>query len=415
MNVFADLLVLLILTRLFGELVERIGLPASVGEILAGIGIATLALSYGDSFQYLHALVDSDVLVYSADVGIFCLMLLSGIDTEIKEIRGHFGKSFVVAIGGIALPLLSGYLLVWWLLPESDHRHTLSLLSGIVMSVTAVPAVARVLQELQLTHTRLGQIIIGAALFDDVIGLFLLAILLSVIQSGGFPGPVEAGLLVAKVSLFFVVTIILGTHVYPRVSRGLNTLQATSVEFSAMAIVGLAYGLFAESLGMHWLLGAFMAGLFFDRARVGVRSYSEVKLIFTALTKGMLAPLFFASIGLHFDPASLMNAPAFLILLVLVAFSGKIIGCGVPARMAGLEVRESLAVGIGMSTRGAVGFVVLSVAVAAGLFDNLDGSGAIAENLYSGLVLVGITTTMLVPVMLRVIQNGQPGKSFRRE
>jgi len=235
----------------------------------------------------------------------------------------------------------------------------------------------------------------------------MLAILLAVVDTGGFPELLDLGFLIVKIGFFFGITITLGVHVYPRVSRGLNTMQATSLEFSAIAMIGLGYGLFAESLGLHWILGAFMAGLFFDRARVGVRSYAEVKLIFTAITRGMLAPLFFASIGMRFDPNSLVDVPVFLLLLLMVAFLGKIIGCGVPAKLVGLPGKEALAVGVGMSTRGAVGFVVLSIAFSVGVFDNLSQFGPEAANLFSALVLVGVVTTMVVPVILRQTHKPQ--------
>ena len=403
MHVLLDLLIFLILARVFGSISVQLGLPGSVGEVLSGVIVASVAISYGHLSPFLVELASSEILKHAADVGIFCLMLLSGIETRLEDLRTHSGKALSIAIGGALVPLVTGILLIWYLVPPFEQRHSLALLTGIVLAVTALPAIAKVLQELGLTNTRLGRIIIGAAIFDDVIGLFLLAILVSVIQTGELPGVLTIFTLLVKVIAFFAVTMTLGVHVYPRVSRHLNTLEATSLEFSAMAIVGLAYGVCAEWLGLHWAIGAFVAGLFFERRRVGFRSYNEVRLIFTGLTRGMLAPLFFASIGIHFDPNSLRDAPDLLALLVVTALLGKIAGCGVPALLGGLSFRESMAVGVGMSARGAIGFIVLSVAVSAGLFQALDGAGRIANNLFSGLVLVGIVTTMLVPVMLRMV------------
>lgn len=411
MEVFTELLILLLMSRIFGIVAERLGQPASAGEILAGVCISTLALQFGHSIPLLVELVESDVLVYTADIGIFCLVLLAGIDTEYREIAKHSTESFAVALGGVVVPMLSGFGLAWVFLEGAEHRFALSLLTGIVMSITAVPATAKVLQELQLVHTRMGQVIIGAALFDDVIGMFLLAVLLGIIGTGEIPGVVAFGMLLLKVSLFFAITVTLGVKVYPHVSRKLNTMQATSLEFSAMAIVALAYGLLAESLGMHWILGAFMAGLFFERSRVGSRSYLEITLIFTALTRGMLAPLFFVSIGIRFDPQALTAAPIFLSLLLVLAFAGKIIGCAVPARMSGLRPTESIGVGIGMSMRGAVEFVVLSIAFNAGMFLNVNNDHPITPHLFSGLVLIGVVTTLIVPLLLRRLPLNRESRS----
>ena len=123
----------------------------------------------------------------------------------------------------------------------------------------------KMLSELGLLHTRMGEILISAAIFDDVIGLFLLAILLSIMETGTFPDMATLALMVAKVTAFFAITVTLGVHVYPRVSRVIKAMQAAAIEFSAITIVALAYGLLAELLGMHWILGAFMAGLYFEK------------------------------------------------------------------------------------------------------------------------------------------------------
>jgi Kef-type K+ transport system membrane component KefB len=401
MEVFSDLLILLVLARSFGVVVERIGLPASVGEILAGVLISVLALVYGDTFTFATGLIHSDFLFYSSQIAIFFLALFAGIEMQPQEIARGSRYSIIVALGGIVLPLLGGFLLTWYFIPGSDNRLVLSLLTGVVLSTTAVPATTRVLQELGLMQTRLAKTVIGAALFDDVAGLFLLSILLTIIKTGSVPDIAVLAILTFKVAVFIGITIALGVHVYPRVSKGLNTLQATSLEFSALSLVGLAYGLFAEALGIHWILGAFMAGLFFEKARVGIRSYTEIKLLFTAITSGLLGPLFFSYIGMKFDPSALFNIPVFLVLLLVVAIIGKVAGCGIPARLAGFRGREALSVGIGMSSRGAINFVVLSIAFGAGAFEITSASTSVERNLFSALVFMGIVTTMIVPPLLK--------------
>ncbi len=189
--------------------------------------------------------------------------------------------------------------------------------------------------------------------------------------------------------------------VYPRVRRGIELMQATALEFTALAVVGLAYGLFAELLGMHWILGAFMAGLFFEPSRVGQRTYDEMKLICETLTRGALGPLFFAYIGLRVDPGAIGAVPLFLFLVITVAFLGKFVGAGLPAWMAGLNVRQASAVGVGMSARGAVELVVLSIAFEQGVFAAGNNDDPIVANLFSSLILMGVFTTLLAPILLR--------------
>ena len=401
MEVFAQLLLLLIVTRAFGEGAERLGQPASAGEILGGIVLAMAALWFAERIPFVVGLIHSQALVYTADVAIFFLVFLAGIEMEPREIGRNLAGALAVALGGVVVPLTTGFAVAWWFLPDSEFRSALALLTGIVMAITAVPATAKVFEEFNLLHTRLGQMVLSAALFDDVIGLILLAVLISVIDTGQAPNLPALSMLIVKVLVFFGITLTLGRHVYPRISHGLKATQAAALEFSALAAVGLSYGLLAEALGMHWIMGAFMAGLFFEPSRVGQETYDEIRLIFTAITSGFLAPLFFASIGLRVDLNAITAVPIFLGSLLIVALLSKVAGAGLPALWLGMPRREALSVGVGMSARGAVGFVVLSIAYDSGLFERIDRTDPIAAHLFSTLILVAVITTMLTPLVLR--------------
>ena len=401
MQIFLELLALLLLTRVFGEAAERIGQPASVGEIFAGIALALAVVWLGPVLPFLSQMAVSEVLEAVANLGIFFLVLLAGIEMEPREIAESSKTAFGIALGGMLLPLAAGFALAWAFLPESDLRSVQSFLAGVALSISAIPATVKVFNDLGLLHTKVGEYVVSAAVFDDVLGLFLLAVLLGVIETGHGPDLLSFLFLLAKVALFFVVTILLGAHVYPRVSRGVKAMQAAATEFSALAAVALAYGLLAELLSMHWILGAFMAGLYFERARVGLRAYNEIRLICGTLTKGALGPLFFAYIGLRVDLTALTEAPVFLLLLIAVAFFGKVLGAGLPARFSGLSSRDSIAIGVGMSARGAVELVVLSIAYEKGLFAATAGNDSAARHLFSSLILMGVVTTILAPIILR--------------
>ncbi len=146
-----------------------------------------------------------------------------------------------------------------------------------------------------------------------------------------------------------------------------------------------------------------MAGLYLEPGRVGWRAYQEVKLIVTGITHGFLGPLFFVWIGLHVEFQAVSGIPLFLGLLLLVAFSGKLIGSGFPAYWLGLDRREALAVGVGMSNRGAMELIVLSIALEAGLFAyGIEQDGVVAH-LFSSLVLMGVVTTFTSLILLRRI------------
>ena len=403
MEVFLELLILLLLARLFSEGAERLGQPAAVGELTAGMTLAGAAGFLGPTIPFLVQMTQSDVLQHVAHVGIFFLVLLAGIESKIEELQQHSRHAVGVALGGAVLPLLCGVSLGWAFLPDSEFKGVQAFLIGVTMSITSIPATIKVLTEFGLLHSRIGQTIVGAAIVDDVVGLFLLAILTSMIHSGQVPDWLSLLTLLGKILLFFAITISLGVHVYPKVSRSLKALQSAALEFSVLMCVALAYGLLAESLDMHWILGSFMAGLYFEPGRVGRKAYQEMKLIVTGLTHGFLGPLFFVWIGLHVEFQTVASIPLFLGLLLLMAFGGKLIGSGLPAYWLGLERREALAVGVGMSNRGAMELIVLSIALEAGLFAYGVQENLVVEHLFSALVLMGVVTTLSSMLILRRI------------
>ncbi|MBT5456572.1 MAG: cation:proton antiporter [Rhodospirillaceae bacterium] len=409
MTILAELFVILIVVRAFGELAERARLPASVGEIIAGVFIAALAAWFGRDIPFLSQLASSEALEMVATLGIFVLVLVAGVEMQPREISESSALSFAVAVGGMTLPLAGGFALAWVFLPESGMRPVQALLTGVALSISAIPATVKVLTDLNMLHTKIGETIVAAAIFDDVLGLFLLAVLLAMIDTGHAPDVTSLAWLLAKVVLFFGITVTLGVHVYPRIRKGIRAMQVTAIELSALAAVALGYGWLAEVLGMHWILGAFMAGLFFERARVGAKAYNEIKLIGGALASGFLGPLFFAYIGLRVDLSAIITVPGFLGLIILVAFLGKVLGAGVPAYCLGMTRRDALSVGVGMSARGAVELVILSIAYEAGVFAVADSAESLAHHLYSALILVGVITTLAVPILLpRVLPKGHP-------
>ncbi len=407
MEILAGLLLLLLLTRAFGEGAERLGQPAAVGELLAGIVIAAV-LALGLDGAFLRDwLGESEALGFIAEIGMFFLALSAGVEMRPEEITSRAGRAFAVALGGALLPLLLGFLLAWSVLPEGEQKLAQAALVGVAMSITAIPVTSRVFAELGLLHGTVGRMVISAALFDDIIGLFLLALLIGLGRDGEAASLTGLGLIGLKVVVFFAITVGLGYHVYPRLRRHLHAMQIASLEFSILMSVALAYGLLAMALGMHWILGAFLAGLFFEPRRVGAKAYNEMRLLVGGLTEGFLAPLFFVHIGLQVDLTAISAVPGFIAALLAVAFLGKLLGAGVPARMLGLGMRDSAAVGVGMSARGAVELVVLNVALAGGILSvESQGQHAVVDNLFSALVIVAVVTTLLTPVLLRVLLRG---------
>jgi Kef-type K+ transport system membrane component KefB len=406
-EIFLQILVVLILARLFGELAERLGQSASVGELLAGIVLALGGLYLALLTPWLEGLQDNVALGYLSNLGIFFLVLMAGIEMEPKEIAETSKGAFLVALGGMLVPLAAGCALGWLIIPDNPLRVPQVLVIGVAMSITAIPATVKVLSEFDLLHSKLGETIVAAAVFDDVFGLFLLAVVTAVVQTGNLPDLETALWLLGKIALFFAITVVLGVHIYPRVSRGLKQMQADAFELSALVIAALAYGLLAELLGLHWILGAFMAGLYFEGARVGEAVYRDIRVTVAAITGGVLGPFFFVSIGLSVELEAITALPVIVGTLIVLAFAGKTLGAGLSARLAGFPWPAALAVGVGMTSRGAVELVVLRVAQEAGVFAVGEGDSAVARYLFSALVIMALANTFLMPVALRAVLRRQ--------
>jgi Kef-type K+ transport system membrane component KefB len=261
--------------------------------------------------------------------------------------------------------------------------------------------------DLGVLESRSGQIIVSAAVFDDILSLILLAWLTALI--GAEPGNVFTfGPLLLKVLAFFTITTVIGVFVFPLGGRLMRRIKQREFEFSALLVGALAFSVLAELLELHFIVGAFMAGLFFGRKTIDEPAYDDVRGKVSAMTFGFLAPIFFASVGLNLDFSAVVAVPAFLVWLLLAAFVGKLIGAGVAARWVGLTRSEAAAVGVGMSARGAVELVIADIALEAGLFEVVPGTAPVVEHIFSAVVIMAVLTTLVTPLLLKRIYASIP-------
>lgn len=395
-------LLLLLTARVFGAIAERISMPSSIGEMLAGMMLISMAQLGGPYQAFFEGLPENEILNHIADLGIFFLLLMAGVEMQLSDTVHDARRSFVVALWGVALPLAAGIGLGFLFLEDGPQRTPQALLIGVAISITAIAASTKILQEFGLLKSEIGRVLITAALFDDIFGLFLLALLSSVIASGELPGAIAFLILLAKVVAFFVLTGLLGVHVYPRISKKIHSLQAAEIEFGALVIVALSYGFLAELLGLHWAVGAFMAGLFMERTRIGKNPHNSIRLMLNALTAGVLGPLFFAWIGLQANLSAILEVPGFLVVLIAIAFATKVLGGGIAATLIGYDKHESAIIGVGLAPRGEIMIVVISVALAAGLIDGRT-TDPVAQHLFSALILMALANTILAPLVLRFL------------
>ncbi len=218
---------------------------------------------------------------------------------------------------------------------------------------------------------------------------------------GELPGIYEVGLLAVNVIAFFAITALVGLYIFPWGGRFIHIFKTQELEVTAVLVGAFFFSVLAELLSMHFIVGAFLGGLYFGKKTINENCYDRVKDSVSAMTFGFLAPIFFASIGLHLDFSALIEAPVFVAVMIITAFLGKIIGAGGAARLFGFNPRDSLNIGVGMSPRGAVELVIAGIALQAGLFDPVGGDKTHVQYIFSAVVIMAVITTVLSPVILK--------------
>lgn len=401
MQLLYILLVLLVVTRTFSELAIRLKQPALVGELVGGILIGVVVATLAGPSAALADLDSSPAFQAVLDLAVFFLMLLAGIELRPRDLANASGQAVPIAIAGMLVPLALGIGLGWWWLPASDWKLAQCMFIGVALAVTAVPVAVKVLLDLNQLQSRAGQVIIAAAVMDDVISLILLAILTAVISVDESLTPLLIGEIAVNVTAFFIIAWTTGRYLLPRAGQFVKRLDLDHAEFSLLIIYGLALSVLAEILEMHFLIGAFAAGVFFNRNVAGSETYERLMSQTEALTMGFLAPVFFASIGIHLKVAAILETPLFLLLLIIAATIGKVAGAGLVARICGFTNRQSVGIGAAMNARGAVEIIIAGIALRAGLFEHPQPSPPAIEHLFSAVVIMAIVTTLATPIALQ--------------
>lgn len=411
MELLYVLLILLLVTRACSEVAVRLRQPALVGELIGGVLIGIAVAAWASSGTAIASL-DSDETFHGVlDLAIFFLMLLAGVETRPSDLAKASKKALPIAVAGMLLPLALGFVLGWWWLPPSEWRFAQSVFIGVALAVTAVPVAVKVLMDLGQLQSKVGQVVIAAAVIDDVLSLILLAVLTALINADQTLTPLTVVGILLNVALFLTVAWVIGRYVLVRLGRWIRKLQLDHAEFSLLVAFGLGMAVLAELLKMHFLIGAFAAGVLFTRHVVGDPAYRKLADQTEVLTLGFLAPIFFASIGIHLDLRAVIEAPMFLILLLALATLGKVVGAGSAALLSGFGPRPALAIGSAMNARGAVEIIIADIALRAGLFSHPDPTPPAVTYLFSSIVIMAIVTTLGSPLALRrLLPNKSAGE-----
>ncbi len=383
-----DLLLVLSGAWALGYLAQWLGLPVMLGELLAGFLLGPTVLGWIHPSEALHLL---------AELGIFFAMFYAGLEMDPRELVEHLRPSVAVALGGFFLPFVLGAGVIY-LLGGTVYQ---SLFVGMGTSITAIAVQAVILQSLRIHRTRLGHIIIGAALVDDVLALITLSFLIGLVRRGqpDLPG---LAILALKVLLFFGLTVLIGEFLVPGVAGRITDEGAKALTFALLVALIMAY--LAEKAGLHQVIGAFLAGQFVRREIMRPEVYENISRYFYGLSYGFLLPVFFVTLAfqLHWS-----MEPRFWLLvglITVVAVIGKFAGAGLGLRIFGFGFWECLVVGAGMNGRGAVELIVAAVAM--NLSQELLSRGVISAPLltpsqFSALVIMAFLTTFMAPIVLK--------------
>jgi Kef-type K+ transport system membrane component KefB len=363
-----------------GEVVERVGEPALVGEIGAGIVLGPHVAGLVDYEGTFGVLATVGAMLLFFDVGYEHL--------DLDELLSTGPDAVSIAAAGMLVPAVAGVALGRWFGYDSVGSAFLAL----ALSVTSIAVTARTLVDLDYLDTRLGHRIVGAAVVDDAVGLAGFSLLLLTVEGGR---PVEAATTVATVAAFFALAAIARRGAVARLSALLGRARQTRAD--VLAIVGIVFlaGYGAEIAGLDVTVGALVVGLLVgedDRF-----SQLPVREGVTGVAYGVFVPLFFAGVGARIDLTAATALDPFVVAVVVVGVTTKFVGGALGDLLAGGSPREAVAIGVGMVPKTGVGLAVVGTALAEGLVD---------RRLFSAFVLLVLVSVFVTPSSLRVAVAG---------
>lgn len=373
-----ELFTIFVAAKLTGELFERVRLPAVLGEILAGVAFGPFALGW------IHP---SDTIQSVAEIGAIFVLFHAGLATSPHDLIRVGRKAMVVALAGIAAPFLLGFLYMKW----RGDASTEAIFVGAAMVATSVGITARVLSDLGVIATRSAKIILGAAVFDDILGMVLLAVVAGIASPQGLKW-IHLVVLMAEAAAFALFMIFVAPRIVKRIEPRVDKLSTHNAPLIVALALCLLLSWLSLKIGMAAIIGAFFAGMMFADFAPQRNLVSSVGSI-----TEFLAPYFFFTIGSRLNMRLFTRGVlAAAIVVSLLAILSKVVACGAPLIREGW--RNALRVGVGMMPRGEVALIVALVGLQ---------SKIVTESTYAIVVFMTAVTTILAPPLLRVLFRGE--------
>jgi Kef-type K+ transport system membrane component KefB len=389
---FANLLLLLVLARVLGEVMERFKQPAMIGEILAGVVLGPTVL---------NVMVRNEELTAISELGVFLLVIIAGLEIDVREIaKTSRGRNLITSLLAFLIPIGSGFAVA----TAFDLALVPAIFVGLCVAITALPVSVRILMDLGQLKSEIGQRIIAVAIFDDVLALTILGVLLDVNNAANSSIDVlglAIGITLGKILLLLAGLIFAyrlinkftdrDNFIELQLDKLLLFMRGKESLLAIMFAFILIFASLTEAVGLHFIIGAFFASMLLSKELVGVAHFQEFEKTTHGMAMGFLAPIFFAGIGLEFQFSSITEW-GLLFAIIGVSFLSKIVGGYIGGRFAGLRHRKALTLGIGLNARGIMELVIANIAYREGL---------IGVQIFSILVIMGVFTTINTPMLLK--------------
>ena len=375
-----SLAVILLSTKFLGLISRRVQLPAVVGALISGI---ILGPSFLDFIEY------TDFIQKASEIGVILLMFMAGLDTDLDELKKSGLASFLVAVLGVVLPLLGGFLCFKYMFPEEYANNSLGFLKavfvGVTLTATSVSITVETLREMGKLKGKMGTTIMGAAIIDDIVGIIVLTTITSMQDTS-----VNPTIVLVKIVMFFIFVVLTGAVVFFLKNRFIGSVKRRR----RISIYALAFCLFMsfiaeEGFGVADITGAFAAGLVLSRNR----ETAYISRRFDIISYMLLSPIFFASIGINMKiPKMSFEIIIMTIVLVVVAMLTKVIGCGIGAKICRFNKSEAIQIGTGMMARGEVALIIANKGMKMGIMNTY---------FLPAVIIMVIVCAIITPILLK--------------
>jgi len=387
------LLLILIPARLLGELCRRYKLPAIIGEIFAGIivGPTLFGVLFPNLFNnvFISAPKASGAFDGIANIGIVLLMFIAGFEIDLKQVRKNGKQAIAISLSGILFPFAIGFITVWYMFTTHfangvNNQLVTSLFFGTALSITALSVITKILLDLDILKTKIGNIVLTAAMVDDFLGWILFSIIIQMMNSGKEQVSFWS---VISVVLFAVFMLTGGRWIIHKLLAYAGKSGKASNVFTVAVCLCFVGAAVTEALGVRAVFGAFLTGVAISDSKYFTEAHKQVLHQFTIY---VLAPLFFGSVGLRLNFVSNFNLEI-VVLILVIAFLAKLVGAWIGSALSGMTRNESIAVAFGMNARGSQEIVLGLIALQAKII-----SGPVFEGL---VVMTVVTMVISGPIM----------------